>query len=194
LHDTQTEHDLIKRAGRGDADAFEQLLSAQENRIYAISLRMCGSHEEAQDCTQEAMIRIWRALSTFKGQSSFSTWVYRVTMNTCLDELRRRKSRSAVSLEAMVDNGFAPADESDTPERSAVRREQRYLLEKAIYDLPEDMKSAIVLRDIQGLSYEEIATVLDTNVGTIKSRISRGREKLRSVLSHDPELFGRHTV
>ena len=194
MQDARTEHDLIERAGRGDADAFEQLLSAQEGRMYAVALRMCGNREDAQDCMQEAMIRIYRAISSFKGQSSFSTWVYRVTMNSCLDELRRRKARTATSLDAMVENGFAPTDESDTPERHTLQAEQRRLLEKTIAELPEDMRAAIVLRDIQGCSYDEIAQVLETNVGTIKSRISRGRERLRGILSQQPELFGRRMV
>lgn len=188
------ERELIHRAGRGDAYAFEQLMAAHENKMYAVALRMCGNREDAQDCLQEAMIRVYRAISGFKGQSSFSTWVYRITMNSCLDELRRRKSRTATSLDAMLENGFMPSDESDTPEQSSLRAEQRRAMEKAIANLPEDMRSAIVLRDIQGCSYDEIARVLDTNVGTIKSRISRGREKLRSVLMEQPELFGRHPV
>ena len=193
----QTGHDeneLIKRAGRGDAYAFEQLMCAHERKMYAVALRMCGNREDAQDCLQEAMIRVYRAISGFKGQSSFSTCVYRITMNSCLDELRRRKSRTATSLDAMLENGFMPSDEGDTPEQSSLRAEQRRAMEKAIANLPEDMRSAIVLRDIQGCSYDEIARVLDTNVGTIKSRISRGREKLRSILMEQPELFGRHPV
>ena len=188
------EHELISRAGRGDAYAFEQLMAAHESKMYAVALRMCGNREDAQDCLQEAMIRVYRALSGFKGQSSFSTWVYRITMSSCLDELRRRKNRTATSLDAMLENGFAPSDESDTPEQSSLRNEQRRVLEKAIAGLPEDMRAAIILRDIQGCSYDEIAQTLDTNVGTIKSRISRGREKLRAVLTEQPELFGRRPV
>lgn len=188
------ENELIRRAGRGDAYAFEQLMTAQESRMYAVALRMCGNREDAQDCLQEAMLRVYRAISGFKGQSSFSTWVYRITMNSCLDELRRRKSRTATSLDALLETGFAPSDESDTPEQNSLRSEQRRVLEKAIAGLPEDMRAAIVLRDIQGCSYDEIAQTLDANVGTIKSRISRGREKLRAVLSEQPELFGRRPV
>ena len=111
-----------------------------------------------------------------------------------LDELRRRKSRSAASLDAMLENGFAPSDEGDTPEESSLRSEQKRVIEKAIAHLPEDMRSAIILRDIQGCSYDEIAKALGANVGTIKSRISRGREKLRAALSEHGELFGRHPV
>lgn len=188
------ERELIEKAGRGDAYAFEQLISAHENKMYAVALRMCGNREDAQDCLQEAMLRVYRAMSGFKGQSSFSTWVYRITMNSCLDELRRRKSRTATSLDAMLENGFAPSDEGDTPEQSSLRSEQRRALEQAIAKLPEDMRAAIVLRDIQGCSYDEIAEALNANVGTIKSRISRGREKLRATLLTQPELFGRRPV
>ena len=188
------EHELIQKAGRGDAYAFEQLMAAHENKMYAVALRMCGNREDAQDCMQEAMVRVYRALSGFKGQSSFSTWVYRITMNSCLDELRRRKNRMTSSLDAMLENGFAPSDDGDTPEQSSLRSEQRRALERAIRELPEDMRAAIVLRDVQGLSYEEIAQALEANVGTIKSRISRGREKLRGVLLEQPELFGRRMV
>ena len=188
------EHELIQKAGRGDAYAFEQLMAAHENKMYAVALRMCGNREDAQDCLQEAMVRVYRALSGFKGQSSFSTWVYRITMNSCLDELRRRKNRMTSSLDAMLENGFAPSDDGDTPEQSSLRSEQRRALERAIRELPEDMRAAIVLRDVQGLSYEEIAQALEANVGTIKSRISRGREKLRGVLLEQPELFGRRRV
>ena len=132
MQETRDEQELIHLAGRGDQLAFETLMSAQETRMYAVALRMCGNREDAQDCMQEAMIRIFRSISGFKGQSSFSTWVYRITMNSCLDELRRRKTRAATSL--------------------------------------------------------------DANVGTIKSRISRGRERLPAVLSRQPELFGRRSV
>ena len=192
--DESVERTLISRAARGDGQAFEQLMSSQENRMYAVALRMCSNREDAQDCVQEAMIRVYKSMSTFKGQSSFSTWVYRITMNSCLDELRRHKSRSAVSLDVMVENGYAPTDEDDTPERHSIRNEQRRVIEKAIVSLPEDMRAAIVLRDLQGCSYEQIAEILGANVGTIKSRISRGREKLRGVLMSQPELFSRRTV
>lgn len=185
---------LAKKAGQGDAAAFEQLMRAHENKMYAVSLRMCGNREDALDCTQEAMIRIYRAIGNFKGQSSFATWVYRITMNTCLDELRRRKVRSSSSLDALLDTGWAPTDEEDTPEHHSIAKEQRRMLERAIADLPEDMRAAIVLRDVQGFSYDEIAKMLEVNVGTIKSRISRGREKLREVLVRQPELFGRYPV
>ena len=185
------EQKLIDAAIAGDSSAFERLIEPLEGRIYAVALRMCGNRDDAQDCMQESMIRIYRALSSFKGQSSFSTWIYRITMNTCLDELRRRKARRSTSLDTLLDSGWSPTDETDTPERHAIQSEQRRTLERAIAELPEDMRAAVVLRDIQGLAYDEIASALNVNVGTVKSRISRGRERLREKLSAHPELFGR---
>ena len=188
------ENRLIQRAAAGDAEAFNALMGMHERRMYAVALRMCANPEDAQDCLQEAMIRVYRAIAGFKAQSSFSTWVYRITMNTCLDELRRRKNRPNTSLDDLVDAGWSPSDGEDTPEKHMLRREAQALLQRFIGELPEDMRAAVVLRDVQGFSYDEIAEMLDTNVGTIKSRISRGREKLREKITARPELFDRRPV
>jgi len=188
------EEKLIIRAAKGDASAFNELLSGHEKKMYAVCLRMCANHEDAQDCLQEAMLRVYRSISGFKGQSSFSTWLYRVTMNTCLDELRRRKNKQATSLDGLLETGWSPADEYDTPEHRALESERRTEVRRMIKELPEDMRSAVVLRDIQGFSYDEIAQILDINVGTIKSRISRGREKLREKFLAKAELFDKDTV
>ena len=185
---------LIERATHGDAQAFNELMALHERRMYAVAFRMCGTKEDAEDCLQEAMLRIYRAIATFKAQSSFGTWVYRITMNTCLDELRRRKNRPGTSLDDMLEAGWAPSDSGDGPEQYSLRTELRVALERMILELPEDMRAAVVLRDIQGLSYEDIARALDANVGTIKSRISRGREKLREKIQARPELFDRRDV
>ena len=101
------------------------------------------------------------------------------------------QARRSTSLDTLLDSGWSPTDETDTPERHAIQSEQRRTLERAIAELPEDMRAAVVLRDIQGLAYDEIASALNVNVGTVKSRISRGRERLREKLSAHPELFGR---
>jgi len=180
------EERLITQAAKGDAAAFNELMGMHERRMYAVALRMCNNHEDAQDCLQEAMLRVFKAIPGFKGQSSFSTWVYRITMNTCLDELRRRKNRPNTSLDDLLDSGWAPSDDRDTPERHALRKEKQRCIQEMIRELPEDMRAAIVLRDIEGFSYDDIAGILNANVGTIKSRISRGREKLREkILRHN---------
>ena len=183
------ERSLVARASGGDPDAFNRLMEHHERRMYAVALRMCANREDAQDCLQEAMLRVYRAIGGFKGESSFSTWVYRITMNTCLDELRRKKNKQSASLDDLLEDGWAPADERTSPEKHAVRVEAARALHQTIRELPEDMRAAVVLRDIQGYSYEEIAQILDINVGTIKSRISRGREKLREKLRAKSELF-----
>lgn len=187
------ERALIEAAAGGDPAAFEKLMRMHEGKMYAVALRMCASREDAQDCMQEAMIRAYRAIENFRFQSSFSTWIYRITMNTCLDELRRRKVRQATSLDALLDAGWAPSG-GESPEGHAMEQDRKRALEQAIRTLPEDMRAAIVLRDIQGYSYDEIADILSVNVGTIKSRISRGREKLREILSEHTELFEQSNV
>ena len=187
------ERALVEAAAGGDPTAFEKLMRMHEGKMYAVALRMCASREDAQDCMQEAMIRAYRAIENFRFQSSFSTWIYRITMNTCLDELRRRKVRQAASLDALLDAGWAPSG-GESPEGHAMEQDRKRALEQAIHALPEDMRAAIVLRDIQGYSYDEIADILSVNVGTIKSRISRGREKLREILSEHTELFGQSNV
>lgn len=184
-----SEEQLIQRAANGDGAAFSELMAQHESRMYAVTLRMCANREDAQDCLQDAMLRIYRAIGSFKGQSAFSTWIYRITMNTCLDELRRRKSRNASSLDNLLESGWSPTDENDVPERHAIVSEQRRTIDMAIAQLPEDMRAAVILRDIQGHSYDEIAAMLDANIGTVKSRISRGRERLRQILRENAELF-----
>ena len=158
-----------------------------------LPLRMMGNREDAQDYAQEAMVHISRD-GLVQGQSALATWIYRITMNTCLDELRRRKARKVTSLDSLVDNGWSPTDTGDTPEEHGLRVEKQNALNQAIQSLPDDMRAAIILRDVKGYSYDEIASILDANVGTIKSRISRGREKLREILSKQSELFGRTAV
>ncbi len=185
---------LVEMALDGNQRAFEILMEKHESKMYAVALRMCKNREDAQDCLQDAMLRIYKALPTFKGQSSFSTWAYRITMNTCLDDLRRKKVRQASSLDQMLEVGWAPVDENNTAERHLENSELKRNLSRAIQTLPEEMRAAVVLRDVQGFSYEEIANMLSTNVGTVKSRISRGREKLREILSRNQELFGDSSV
>ncbi|MBQ6715922.1 MAG: sigma-70 family RNA polymerase sigma factor [Clostridia bacterium] len=185
---------LVNLALDGDSRAFEILMEKHEAKMYAVALRMCKNREDAQDCLQDAMLRIYKALPSFKGQSSFSTWAYRITMNTCLDDLRRKKVRQAQSLDQMLEIGWSPVDENNSTERHIENSELKRNLSKAIQTLPEEMRAAVVLRDVQGFSYEEIASILSTNVGTVKSRISRGREKLREILSKNQELFGMANV
>lgn len=185
---------LLAAAQRGDAEAFSELMASQEKRIYALCLRMSGSREDALDCAQEAMLRIWRALPSYRKEASFTTWVYRIATNTCLDMLRKKKIRQAVSLEALTDDGFMPIDAAEGPEGQAMSKARLAALREGIAALPQDMRAALVLRDVQGFSYEDVSAMLDTPLGTVKSRINRAREKLRTILFQNAELFGQSRV
>ena len=173
---------LVRRAARGDLDAFEALVQIHQHRIYALALRMTGSEEDAKDMAQEALLRIYRKLPDFRAEANFGTWVYRVTVNVCIDELRRRKRREQLSTEALSDSGLELSSREATPEEAVLQGEEGRQLQEAILRLPEDQRAAVVLRDVQGLSYEQVAESLQINVNTVKSRISRGRRRLREFL------------
>lgn len=173
---------LVKRAQKDDSTAIEELLFAYEKRVYNIAFRYMGNEADAYDMAQEALIKIYKRIKSFKGDSSFSSWVYRITVNTCLDGLRKNK-KNVVSLESTLENGASYQDEkSDTPEESALKQERQKYIQQAINTLSADHKSVIILRDINGFSYEEVADCLSISVGTVKSRISRARQKLKEIL------------
>ena len=185
--------DLERRAKQGDQEAFEQLVLDNQNRIYALALRLCGDREEAADLAQEAFVKAWQGLSSFQGESSFSTWVYRLTTNLCIDHLRKKRRREAVesvvSLDA-TDGGWAePADWESDPQRLLERSERGRALARGLARLPDWQRQALVLRELSGLSYQEIAAALDIDLGTVKSRIARARLALRKVLLEDGNFF-----
>lgn len=182
---------LIKKSKSGDVEAFEQLIFDYQKKAYNIALRIMGNQEDAKDMCQEAFIRIFKSIEGFKEQSSFSTWMYRIITNVCLDEIRKRKKSDTISMDSTFETQdgeihYEIVSEDDTPEEAYIRTEKKRLILKTINELNEEYKTAIVLRDIQGFSYEEIANILCCSIGTVKSRINRGRnilkDKLRTVL------------
>lgn len=184
---------LIKKSQSGDVESFELLINSYDKRAYNIAYRIMGNEEDAKDMAQEALLRVFRSIKDFKGQSSFSTWLYRIVTNVCLDELRRRKSEKYVSIDSTIqtDRGeihMELCSEKETPESAYERVEQRELIANAIRELNEDYRSVIVLRDIQGFSYEEISNMLGCSLGTVKSRINRARTMLRDRLKSSMEL------
>jgi len=182
---------LLKR--RQPAEEFEALAAREEKRVYAACYHMMGNREDAMDCAQETMLRAFRAFSSFRGDAAFGTWITRIAMNVCTDELRKR--RDAVSLDAMrEDKGFEIRDESPGAYARLEQKERMRLLREGMALLPEDMRRMIVLRDVQGRSYEEIARILELSLGTVKSRISRAREKLALILRKSSELFSDRSV
>ncbi len=172
----------IRRAQNGDGTALEELLFAYEKKVYNIAFRLMGNEADAADMAQEALIKIYRGVKGFKGEASFSSWVYRLTVNTCMDGLRKRK-RAPISLEYTMESGMPFEDEAaGTPETHALSIERNEDIQKAINLLSSEHKAVVVMRDISGLTYEEISESLQISVGTVKSRINRGRQRLKELL------------
>jgi len=184
------EHTLVRNAASGDAASFENLILPYEKPIYNFCFRMFNNREDAQDVAQEIFLKIFRNLKKFnsRGEGSFKKWLYKVANNACIDELRKRGSRiSAESLDEAVeseDGEMSRQYESkeSPPDEVVISRERQSEIKKAIAGLPADYKNIIILRDIQGLSYEEIAEITGAKLGTVKSKLSRARTALRDKL------------
>ena len=191
------EERLVAEAQRGSLDAFNRLVRAYERQVYNVALRVVGDVDTAEDVTQDTFLLAYRSLHQFRG-GIFRAWLLRIATNRCYDELRRRQRRPAGSLEELA---FEPRTQWSTlpaaeePHARAERLELAGLLEAALRQLPDDQRVVVVLSDIQGYSYEEIAAATGVSLGTIKSRLSRGRGRLRELLRESPrggELFSRH--
>ena len=177
---------------RSRAEQFERMAAEYERPIYLLCLRMMGNREDAQDCAQEALLRAFRAFDRFRNDASPKTWLYRIAYNTCIDELRRR--RGVVSLDTLREGGFDVPDGAAERAYEQLEHRERYeLVRQAVDQLPEDQRAALVLRDFQQLSYEEIAAALQQPEGTIKSRINRAREKVKNYVKQ-AELNGHPSV
>jgi RNA polymerase sigma-70 factor (ECF subfamily) len=178
---------LVKSAQNGDRESMCELLARYERKTYNLAFRLMGNHADASDAAQEALVRIYVRLPNFRGDSAFSTWLFRVATNACLDELRRRGRLRHSSLDeaATLDLPYPPAEfgsECDSPVEKAEQREVQAAVQRAITRLPDDYRAVVVLRDIKNYSYQEIAAVLGTTVGTVKSRLHRARLALRNVI------------
>ncbi len=191
-HPVQHEDALIRRAAQGDAAAFDCLVEQFTPRVYALAYRMIGNAEDAQDIAQEAFVRVYHALPRYKGEAAFSTWLYRIVTNVCYDELKRRRRRPAPFTDMESDDGDSRVETlagGESPEEAALRLERQRAVQAAIATLPEHFRLVLVLYDLQGCSYQEIADILKQNVGTVKSRLNRARNLLREKLQDQRELF-----
>lgn len=179
--------ELIRKAANADREAFGQLVEQHQTQVYNLCLRMVGSREDAADLAQEAFLRAWKGLPYFQFGSSFSTWLYRLTSNVCIDFLRGQKRRSAVSItfldEKDEEKQLDLPDPAAGPEDLAIQLESQEQIARAMNDLAVEYRQALTLRVIQGLSYTQIAELLDIKEGTVKSRIARAREQLRKILA-----------
>ena len=183
---------IVRKVLGGDANAFETLVLEYEKNVYTIALRMTGNSEDAADMTQEAFIKAYNSLQSFRGDSKFSVWLYRIVSNVCLDFLRSKNRRPTVSLSVEDDDGedtqLDVADESQSPELLLDRKLTRDSVRRGLDSLPPDYRQILLLREIQGLSYDEIAQALSLEVGTVKSRIFRARKRLCTFLIDDGNI------
>ena len=179
------------RAQKGDASAFEQLITPHEALVWRVCWRYTGNREDAADCAQEAMVKAWRSLSGYRQECSLETWLYRISVSCCLDFLRRRRGESDLSL---ADMAFDPPSDVPTPEASLVQREDASELQRAIRLLPEDMRTVLILSALEDKKYEDIAAITGVAVGTVKSRLNRARVKLAQILAGKREPSARISV
>lgn len=187
---TEAEEAYLDKLRAGEPVAFEQLVNRYSPEIYGLLCRITRDPEEAKDITQETFLRAFRAIGKFRGDASVKTWLYRIAINQSRNRYRwwkRRKKGKTVSLDDTTFGVERPLHEvlpgnSLTPEEDALRIEKGQLLQTAIGELPDHFREAVVLCDVQGFAYEEIAEILEINIGTVKSRISRGRRELRNKL------------
>ena len=189
----ENEGQLIAKAKTGDIEAFEQLIEGYQKKVFNIALKTIGNYDDASELAQEALIRVFKSIKTFKEESSFSTWIYRITTNVCLDELRKRKNRKVISIDENInheDNEIKVQIEDDkpTPDIAAEKNELKRVVNSAIQCLSDEHRTMIVLRDIEGFSYEEIARFAKCPEGTVKSRINRARQALKGLLKKKKEL------
>ena len=177
---------LIRRAQRGDADAFEQLLLEHQKNVYNLCYRMAGNPDDAMDLSQETFLRAWRCLDQYQFASAFSTWLYRLCSNICIDFLRRRRRQQTVPLTFEDADGeeqtYAVPDVQPVPEEQVELKLTRETLAAAMAQLLPEHRAVLQLRVVNEMSYEQIADVLDIQIGTVKSRLSRARNQLKKIL------------
>jgi RNA polymerase sigma-70 factor (ECF subfamily) len=183
------EHDLdlelAQRHGAGDVRAFDEVYARYAEMVYNLALRLAGDAEEAADLTQEVFLRVYRHLGSFSGRSALKTWIFRVALNHCRERLSRFRPLTQPIGDEVAGGGFQAvrvADPRRGPEDLAVAADLGRQVARGLARLPASFREAVVLRDLQGLSYQEIAAVLGVRVGTVRSRIARGREQLRNLL------------
>jgi RNA polymerase sigma-70 factor (ECF subfamily) len=179
---------LVKRARQGDLGAYDELIRRYQERIYATVYHMTANHEDANDLAQEAFIKAYQALKSFKGGSSFYTWVYRIAVNKTINFLKQRKNKAHLSLDDLDFNAEHDPDlvaliSEKTPRREANLAELHEKLNAAMQKLSEPHRLVVTLHDVQGLSHEEIAEIMECNIGTVRSRLFYARQQLQAYLS-----------
>jgi len=188
LPEPEAEMELVRRARQGDLAAYDELVRRYQERIYATIYHMTSNHEDANDLAQEAFIKGFHALKSFKGGSSFYTWVYRIAINKTINFLKQRKNKMQMSLDDLDFNAEHDPDlvaliSEKTPRRDISMNELQEKLNEAMQKLSESHRLVVTLHDVQGLSHEEIAKIMDCNIGTVRSRLFYARQQMQAYLS-----------
>lgn len=184
---------LVEESRNGNIDAFEELIKDYKKVAYNIALRVLRNVEDAEDASQEALIKVYKNIQNFNMQSTFKVWMYRIVVNTCID-FKRKKNINAVSIDENIDLGgnnehhIEIADDSNNPDALVEKNFNSKLVNDAVNRLDDDYKTIIILRDIQGFSYSEIAEILSSNLGTVKSRLNRARKQLKEIIENELKI------
>ena len=178
-----TDEFTLRRAQKGDTAAFEQLITPHEQTIWRVCWHYTHHQQDTADCMQEAMLKAWRAIGSYRGDCALESWLYRIAATVCLDFLRKQKRLPETeSADEMAESGFHPVDDSPTPEAAALNAESGAQLREAIDALPGDMRTVLILYALEGRQYDEIAEITKTSIGTVKSRLNRARQKIAKFL------------
>jgi RNA polymerase sigma-70 factor (ECF subfamily) len=189
------EQALIARCKDGDINAFDELVRCFQKRVYNFAYGIAGNYDDANDVAQEAFVRVFNSIGTFRGDANFTTWIYRIVTNVYLDERKKAKSHRHVSLDEYIDldeNSVSRQieDESPLPDEVAENKERNQIVRTAINSLPDYQRIIMTLYHLHDRSYEEIAEILHLPIGTVKSRLNRARQALKEILETNTELFG----
>ncbi len=177
---------LVKQSQQGNTRAFEQLVNMYQDRIYTLSCQLTGNRADAEDLAQNVFIKAYRSLPSFRNEADFGTWLYRITVNLSINEKRKRRPDVYLDNPVQTREGEMPrmlASDIDSPEEAYEKKEFRGMIREALGELSAEHKAVLVLREIQGYSYDEIAVMLDCSLGTIKSRINRARQTLKKEIT-----------
>jgi RNA polymerase sigma-70 factor (ECF subfamily) len=177
----QQERDLIRRCQTGDSQALEQIVRQYQDGVYGMAYGMLGNREDAQDLAQDAFLTVWEKIGQFKFKSRFSTWLYRVVTNLCINEKNRKRRRKTTPMEIDDSQAWVPVD-TVTPEKEVLLAEQQEILQAALAQLKDKYRTILVLREMENLSYDELSEVLGCSIGRVKSRLHEARLALRNIL------------
>ncbi len=186
--DNVSDEELLKKVKNGDVDAFEEIIAKYEKKVFSLIYNMLKNDNDIEDIAQEVFVKVYKNIGKFHGNSSLYTWIYRITTNLCLDYIKKQKSVIYIDEKIQTDDGevdFQLPSEEKLQDELYEEKELKQKLEKSIAKLPDKQRVMIVLRDIKGLSYEEISEILEIKLGTVKSQINRARLKLKELLEKD---------